>query len=185
MKRTQKLLCMGLFSKKLMGPCSCQIPDHLEYYARVFSEALGRTIRYRDVPLSGWSEKLLGAGVPVHIVKHLSVMTNYQSVCDGAIEQHRRCPAKELLEPKRINRPLSKGVRPAWRIASSSVHSRRCVIPNCRRRASRISGGSERHWLTADLRLAKGGRRRRSRKRQCGPRWPVAAMNGRASSTSS
>src|SRR6516164_1761517 len=47
----------------------------LEHYARVFSEALGRTIRYRDVPLSGWSEKLLDAGLPVHIVKHLSVMT--------------------------------------------------------------------------------------------------------------
>ena len=46
----------------------------LKHYARVFSEALGRTIRYRDVPLSGWSEKLLGAGVPAHIVKHLSVM---------------------------------------------------------------------------------------------------------------
>src|ERR1700751_3762917 len=28
----------------------------LEHYARVFSEALGRTIRYRDVPLAGWSE---------------------------------------------------------------------------------------------------------------------------------
>jgi hypothetical protein len=41
----------------------------------VFSEALGRTIRYRDVPLSGWSEKLLTAGVPAHVVKHLSVMT--------------------------------------------------------------------------------------------------------------
>jgi uncharacterized protein YbjT (DUF2867 family) len=47
----------------------------LEHYARVFSGALGRTIRYRDVPLSGWSEKLLGAGVPTHVVKHLSVMT--------------------------------------------------------------------------------------------------------------
>ena len=41
----------------------------------MFSEALGRTIRYRDVPLSAWSEKLLAEGVPVHIVKHLSVMT--------------------------------------------------------------------------------------------------------------
>jgi hypothetical protein len=41
----------------------------------VFSEALGRTIRYRDVPLSAWSEKLLTAGVPAHVVKHLSVMT--------------------------------------------------------------------------------------------------------------
>ena len=47
----------------------------LEHYTRVFSEALGRTIHYRDVPLSGWSDKLLGAGVPAHIVKHLSVMT--------------------------------------------------------------------------------------------------------------
>jgi N-acetyl-beta-hexosaminidase len=48
---------------------------NLEHYARVFSEALGRTIHYRDVPLAGWSEKLLRAGVPAHVVKHLSVMT--------------------------------------------------------------------------------------------------------------
>ena len=47
----------------------------LEHYARIFSEALGRTIRYRDVPLSGWSERLLGAGMPAHVAKHLSVMT--------------------------------------------------------------------------------------------------------------
>jgi uncharacterized protein YbjT (DUF2867 family) len=47
----------------------------LEHYARVFSEALGRTIRYRDVALGGWSEKLLEAGVPAHTVKHLCVMT--------------------------------------------------------------------------------------------------------------
>src|SRR5271155_2871012 len=47
----------------------------LSHYARVFSEALGRTIRYRDVPVSAWSEKLLAAGIPAHIVKPLSVMT--------------------------------------------------------------------------------------------------------------
>jgi uncharacterized protein YbjT (DUF2867 family) len=47
----------------------------LEHYARVFSEALGRTIRYRDVSLTDWREKLLGAGVPDHTVKHLCVMT--------------------------------------------------------------------------------------------------------------
>ncbi len=47
----------------------------LNDYARIFSEALGRTIRYRDVPVAEWSEKLLGAGVPAHVVKHLSVMT--------------------------------------------------------------------------------------------------------------
>ena len=47
----------------------------LGHYARVFSEALGRTIRYRDVPLSGWSEKLQEAGVPAHTIEHLCVMT--------------------------------------------------------------------------------------------------------------
>jgi uncharacterized protein YbjT (DUF2867 family) len=47
----------------------------LDHYARVFSEALGRSIRYRDVPLAGWSEKLLAAGIPAHIVKHMGVMT--------------------------------------------------------------------------------------------------------------
>ena len=55
----------------LTGPESVD----LEHYAQAFSEALGRPIRYRDVPLAGWSEKLLAAGIPAHIVKHLGVMT--------------------------------------------------------------------------------------------------------------
>jgi uncharacterized protein YbjT (DUF2867 family) len=46
----------------------------LDHYARAFSEALGRTIRYRDVPLPAWSQKLLDAGVPAHIVNHVSAM---------------------------------------------------------------------------------------------------------------
>jgi uncharacterized protein YbjT (DUF2867 family) len=47
----------------------------LDYYARVFSEALGRTIRYRDVPLPEWSERIRHAGAPAHLVNHLTVMT--------------------------------------------------------------------------------------------------------------
>ena len=43
----------------------------LEHYARVFSEALGRTIRYRDAPTSEWSEKLRPAGLSEHAVHHL------------------------------------------------------------------------------------------------------------------
>lgn len=46
----------------------------LEHYARAFSDALGRTIRYRDVPVSAWAEKLREAGVPAHLVDHLAVM---------------------------------------------------------------------------------------------------------------
>ncbi|MGC2452468.1 MAG: NAD(P)H-binding protein [Pseudolabrys sp.] len=46
----------------------------LDHYARVFSEALGRPIRYRDVPLPAWSESLRQARFPEHVVHHLSAM---------------------------------------------------------------------------------------------------------------
>ena len=56
----------------LTGPESAD----LDHYARAFSEALGRTIRYRDVPLVAWTESLRKAGAPVHLVHHLAVMTD-------------------------------------------------------------------------------------------------------------
>lgn len=62
---------MSVSADYLTATVNTAAPEH---FARVFSEALGRTIRYRDVPLSGWSEKLLEAGVPAHAVRHLSVM---------------------------------------------------------------------------------------------------------------
>jgi uncharacterized protein YbjT (DUF2867 family) len=46
----------------------------LDHYARVFSEALGRTIRYRDVPTPAWTEGLRQARYPEHVVRHLSAM---------------------------------------------------------------------------------------------------------------
>ena len=48
----------------------------LDYYARVFSEVLGRTIRYRDVPLAAWTESLRKVGAPVHLVHHLAALTD-------------------------------------------------------------------------------------------------------------
>jgi len=48
----------------------------LDHYARVFSEALGRTIRYRNVPVVEWGERLRGAGAPAHLVNHLTVITD-------------------------------------------------------------------------------------------------------------
>ena len=55
----------------LTGPESAD----LDQYARGFSEALGRTIRYRDAPTSEWSETLRAAGLPDHVAHHLTVMT--------------------------------------------------------------------------------------------------------------
>jgi uncharacterized protein YbjT (DUF2867 family) len=54
----------------LTGPES----EDLEHYARVFSEALGRTIRYRDVPIAAWSEGLRQAKFSDHLVRHLVAM---------------------------------------------------------------------------------------------------------------
>ncbi|MGJ7506503.1 SDR family NAD(P)-dependent oxidoreductase [Variovorax sp. GT1P44] len=64
----------------LTGPESLD----LDQYAREFSEALGRTIRYRDIPVSGWRQKLLEAGLPPHLVDHVSAMAalNAQSRYD-------------------------------------------------------------------------------------------------------
>jgi uncharacterized protein YbjT (DUF2867 family) len=55
----------------LTGPESAD----LNHYACAFSEALGRPIRYRDVPLAAWSDGLRQAGFPEHVVSHLAAMT--------------------------------------------------------------------------------------------------------------
>ena len=54
----------------LTGLESCD----MEHYARLFSEVLGRTIRYRDVPVEAWAAKLGELGLSAHVVKHLAVM---------------------------------------------------------------------------------------------------------------
>ena len=54
----------------LTGPESAD----LDYYARVFSEVLGRPIRYRDVPVPAWSESLRQMGFSDYLLRHLSAM---------------------------------------------------------------------------------------------------------------
>ena len=49
----------------------------LDHYGRAFSSVLGRTIRYRDLPLAEWSERLRQARVPAHLLSHLTVMTEF------------------------------------------------------------------------------------------------------------
>jgi uncharacterized protein YbjT (DUF2867 family) len=55
---------------ELTGPESAD----LDHFARVFSEALGRPIRYRDVPLPAWTESLRQARFPEYAIRHLSAM---------------------------------------------------------------------------------------------------------------
>jgi uncharacterized protein YbjT (DUF2867 family) len=78
----------------LTGPESAD----LEHYARVFSEALGRPIRYRDVPLPAWSEGLRQAKFPEHLVRHLTAMAEltrqgrYDRMTDTAQKLTGRAP---------------------------------------------------------------------------------------------
>ena len=60
----------------LTGPESAD----LDHFARVFSEALGRPIRYRDVPLPAWSDSLRQARFPEHVVRHLSAMAELTKI---------------------------------------------------------------------------------------------------------
>lgn len=54
----------------LTGPESAD----LTHYAREFSEALGRTIQYMDVPVDAWADTLRSGGIPDYVVRHLSTM---------------------------------------------------------------------------------------------------------------
>lgn len=47
---------------------------NLDYFAQVFSEALGRTIGYRSVSLPDWNESLRQLGLPTHFLGHLDAM---------------------------------------------------------------------------------------------------------------
>ncbi len=58
---------------ELSGPESADV----EHYAHAFSEALGRTIRYRDVPVQVWADKLRELGVPEHLLGHLVVLAEW------------------------------------------------------------------------------------------------------------
>ncbi len=60
---------------ELTGPVTADV----EHYAQAFSEALGRTIRYRDVPVAAWADKLRGFGAPEHLVSHLTVLADWHA----------------------------------------------------------------------------------------------------------
>ena len=71
----------------------------MEHYARAFSEAVGRPIRYRNVPIAAWTEALRGFRVPAHLASHLAVMAElhaqgrYDRMTDDLFRLTGRTPA--------------------------------------------------------------------------------------------
>jgi uncharacterized protein YbjT (DUF2867 family) len=60
----------------LTGPQS----ENMRFYAQAYSQALGRTITYRDIPVEQWRVGLLQRGLPVHLVNHLVTMAELHRV---------------------------------------------------------------------------------------------------------
>jgi uncharacterized protein YbjT (DUF2867 family) len=56
----------------LTGPQS----ESMQFFAREYSAALGRTITYQDIPVESWRDMLLERGLPVHLVRHLTTMAD-------------------------------------------------------------------------------------------------------------
>lgn len=56
----------------LTGPQS----EDMHFFAREYSQALGRAITFRDIPVGPWREGLLARGLPVHLVNHLATMAD-------------------------------------------------------------------------------------------------------------
>ena len=85
----------------LTGP---ELAD-LDHYARVFSQALGRTIRYRDAPTSEWNEKLRAAG--------LSGRKRHTVVSSGTGPRPRSIPTKRRIADEGNRSAASTRPRPA------------------------------------------------------------------------
>ena len=43
----------------------------MDFLAREYSKALGRTITYHDIPVGPWKDGLLQRGLSIHLVNHL------------------------------------------------------------------------------------------------------------------
>jgi uncharacterized protein YbjT (DUF2867 family) len=56
----------------LTGPQS----ENMHFYAKEYSEALGRTITYQDIPIGPWRHELLERGMPAYLVDHLATMAD-------------------------------------------------------------------------------------------------------------
>jgi uncharacterized protein YbjT (DUF2867 family) len=56
----------------LTGPQS----ENMYFYAKEYSEALGRTINYHDIPVGPWRDGLVERGFPAYLVDHLATMAD-------------------------------------------------------------------------------------------------------------
>jgi hypothetical protein len=122
----------------LTGPESAD----LDHYARVFSEALGRPIRYRDVPLPAWSESLRQAGLPEHLVSHLSAMAELTKFQPNNLPAATLCIRSGAKRSRRPNGDHSVG---HWIVGKANISARVAPFRFMSTRPSLIAGQGRPH----------------------------------------
>ena len=61
----------------------------MDFFAKEYSKALGRTITFQNIPIEPWRRALLDRGLAVHLVNHLVTMADlhragrYDRMSDG------------------------------------------------------------------------------------------------------
>jgi hypothetical protein len=48
----------------------------MRFFAQEYSQALGRTITFQDIPVGRWRDALLARGLPAHLVHRLETMVD-------------------------------------------------------------------------------------------------------------
>ena len=48
----------------------------MHFYAHEYSQALGRTITFQDIPVEPWRDRLRERGLAIHLVDHLATMAD-------------------------------------------------------------------------------------------------------------
>ena len=82
----------------LTGPQS----EDMNFFAREYSKALGRTVTFQDIPAGPWREGLLERGLPVHLVNHLATMADlhragrYDRISDDVLKLTGHAPISAL-----------------------------------------------------------------------------------------
>jgi uncharacterized protein YbjT (DUF2867 family) len=103
----------------LTGPES----QTMHAFAKEYSEALGRTITYVDIPVETWRNELLGRGLPAHLVNHLVTMADlrragrYDRISDDVFALTGRPPLSVFEFVRQHPEPSS-----VWRFSQRRVH---------------------------------------------------------------
>ena len=150
----------------LTGPQS----ENMHFYAQEYSQALGRTITYQDIPVAPWRDGLLQRGLPLHLVNHLATMADlhragrYDRMSDDVLT----LTGQQPLSVQRVRQEECCDIHSICK-SGLIVCGQRGLVLGLRRSSQRASAATRRRHLPNEL--ARFGRFRRMALRSGASRW--------------